>query len=253
MIAETCPNPTLIIMRIEKNILIVDDEEKARLYLAALLNELFPCTQLQFAASPAEAIIILEKQKVDLLLLDVEMPGMTGLELLSQLRAKIGAKPVIFISAYKRAEFIQRAMRLEAIDYIDKPVDPLELEAAVNKCFDARNTKQETINNQSGKIKLFTAKGEMHCEADDLLYFETLKRNSIAHFSNGTKEVLVRHNLTELEDILPASHFIRASRQYCVNKNFIKYISKSTNSIILSVGCEQIELRKIYPKVFEQF
>jgi len=239
-------------MNIEKNILIVDDEEKARLYLAALLAELFPRTNVLFAASPAEAIFMLQKQQVDVLLLDVEMPGMTGLEMLAQLRAEIDDTPVIFISAYKRAEFIQRAMRLDAVDYIDKPVDPVELEVAVNKCFELENKTQEIQMNADGKIKLFTAKGEMICAPDDIVYFETAKRYSIAHFSNGTKQVVVRHNLIDLEKKLPTQHFIRVSRQHCVNKKFIRYISKSTNSITLAVGCEQIELRKVYPKIFEQ-
>jgi len=138
-----------------------------------------------------------------------------------------------------------------ANDYIDKPVDPLELEAAITKCFDVESNKPEVITKHSGKIKLFTAKGEMHCEADELLYFESLKRNSIAHFSNGTKDVVVRHNLVELEELLPVTHFIRASRQHCVNKKYIKFISKSTNSITLAVGCQHIELRKISSKTFE--
>ena len=235
-------------MNIDKIILIVDDEEKARLYLAALLNELFPRIHALFAASPAEAIIILEKQYIDLMLLDVEMPGMTGLELLAQLREKIGAKPVIFISAYKRAEFIQRAMRLEAIDYIDKPVDPLELKVAINKCFEAMSIQQIGVQKMPDKIKLLTSKGEMRCEHDDLLYFETLKRNSIAYFNNGTKEVLVRHNLVELEELLPTTHFVRVSRKYIINKKHIKFISKSTNSITLLKGCEHIELRKLNSK-----
>ncbi len=239
-------------IKIEKNILIVDDEEKARLYLAALLKELFPFSRLLFAASPTEAIIILGNQKVDVLLLDVEMPGMTGLELLAQLRSGIGNTPVIFISAYKRAEFIQRAMRLEAIDYIDKPVDPVELEVAVNKCFAISDATSATPLIPSNRVKLFTAKGEMHCNPDDLLYFETSKRNSIAHFSNGTKQVLVRHNLVELEQLLPSIHFIRVSRQHFVNKKFIKFISKSTASITLALGKEHIELRKISSKVFDQ-
>lgn len=237
-------------MQLEKNILIVDDEENARLYLAALLLELFPCSKLLFASSPAEAILILENHEVDILLLDVEMPGMTGLELLTQLRQKIDQTPVIFISAYKRAEFIQRAMRLEAIDYIDKPVDPIELELAINKCF-TNESETDTVANQLAKIKLYTAKGEMHCYPDDLVYFETAKRYAIAHFGTGTKEVVLRHNLVELEEILPQSHFLRVSRQYTINKKYIKFISKSTHSITLAVGCDHIELQKIYPNVFD--
>lgn len=55
------------------------------------------------------------------------MPGMTGLDLVAEMQTSLKNVPVIFVSAYKRAEFIQRALRLNAVDYLDKPVDPTEL------------------------------------------------------------------------------------------------------------------------------
>jgi CheY-like chemotaxis protein len=155
-----------------KTVLIVDDEEKSRLYLAELTHELFPELTLQFAASPFEALFIIEKQKIDLIFLDVEMPGMTGIDLLTQLREKILKTPVVFISAYKRAEFIQKALRLNAVDYIDKPVDPEELQLAIVKALkNSIDSELSTLPTQKTikKLSLHTANGEMLFEPDEII------------------------------------------------------------------------------------
>ena len=127
-----------------KKILIVDDEEQSRLYLASIVNELHPELSIQLAATPAEALFLLNKECMDVVFIDVEMPGMTGLEMLEKLRGINANLPVIFVSAYKRAEFIQKAMRLGAVDYIDKPVDPIELESALQKILQFKITSLQT-------------------------------------------------------------------------------------------------------------
>ena len=233
-----------------KTVLIVDDEEKSRLYLAELTHELFPKLTLQFAASPFEALYLLEKQNVDLIFLDVEMPGMTGLEMLSQLREKIVNTPVVFVSAYKRAEFIQKAMRLNAIDYIDKPVDPDELRLAIEKAFTSKvETIVTTLNIQ--KLSLQTANGEMIFEPNEIMYFESNKRDSIAHFVNGFIEVTVRSNLKNLEKKLPENTFLRVSRQAIINKRFVKFISQSNNTITLADGFKKCIIERVFPEVFK--
>jgi len=223
-------------MNMEKKILIVDDEEKARLYLASILHELFPEFLIQFASSPQEAIFLLECQYFDIILLDVEMPGMTGLEMLEQLRIKIKNTLTIFISAYKRAEFIQKAMRLNALDYIDKPVDPEELYNAINKCLHFANNNSGETSQVNKKLNLFTERGEMFFKPDEILYFESLKRDAIALFANGAKSVIVRHNLSHLEQHVLSNEFLRISRQHIINIKYLKFISKSNRSITLSTG-----------------
>jgi two-component system LytT family response regulator len=233
----------------------VDDEEKSRLYLAEIVHELYPTFLFQFAASPFEALFILEKQKMDLIFLDVEMPGMTGLDLLEELRKKVNNTPVVFVSGYKRAEFIQKALRLNAIDYIDKPVDPEELRNAIEKSFSHKTEIGKvatTQNTNNVKLCLSTINGDMLFEPDEIMYFESNKRESIAYFQNGFPKVSVRENLKSLiETILPNEHFLRVSRQYIINKRFVKFISQSNNSITLADGHKKIILNRIFPDIFK--
>jgi len=233
-----------------KKILIVDDEENARLYLAAILNELFPEMEIQLASSPAEAVFLISKKCADIILLDVEMPGMSGLEMLAQLRESIKQTPVIFVSSYNRVEFVQKALRLNAIDYIDKPVDPMELKNAMEKAKLQFNKVEFQTANQ--KLKLFTEKGEMLFEPNEIMYFESKKRDSIAHFVSGFHDVTVRCNLKELEAILPINTFARASRQCVVNKQYVKFASQSTHSITLMEGCKSTEIEKVNPDFFKK-
>jgi DNA-binding LytR/AlgR family response regulator len=233
-----------------KKALIVDDEENARLYLAAILHELYPEMEIQLAASPTEAIFLISKKCPDLILLDVEMPGMSGLELLREMRDSIKQTPVIFVSSYKRAEFIQNAMRLNAIDYIDKPVDPAELKSAIEKSCISSLTQNTQASNH--KLKLFTEKGEMLFEPNEIMYFESHKRDAIAHFVNGFQNVKVRCNLKALEAILPSDVFMRSSRQCIVNKQFIKFTSQSNRSITLMEGCKSIVIDRVNPEFFKK-
>ena len=232
-----------------KRVLIVDDEENARLYLAAILQELYPDIEIQMAASPAEAIFLISKKCADVILLDVEMPGMSGLEMLSQLRQSIQQTPVIFVSSYNRVEFVQKAMRLNAIDYIDKPVDPVELKNAMDKSLATNPFYNKNKDNQL--LKLFTEKGEMLFEPSEIMYFESHKRDSIAHFANGYQSVVVRGNLKKLVAILPSSIFTRTSRQLVVNKHYIKFVSHSNLTITLMDGRKPIVLERIFPAFYK--
>lgn len=234
-----------------KKVLIVDDEEKARLYLATIVSELHPKLSIQLAATPTEALFLLKNNCIDLVLLDVEMPGMTGLELVENIRKISNTTPVIFVSAYKRAEFIQRAIRLNAVDYIDKPVDPDELNNALLKAF---QTNQNTVQSskiseqQDNRFCLLTDSGEMFIEANEVVHFKTLKRYSLVYFADGSSKI-VRDNLEGLSKKLPANSFLRVSRQHIINVKSIKYVSKSNKSITLQSYNMQIVLDKIYPTV----
>ena len=86
--------------------------------------------------------------------------------------------------------------------------------------------------------------------ADDILYFESAKRNSIAYFCSGTNPVVVRENLIGLKSLLPVSSFLRVGRQYIVNKKYVKFISRSNRSITLDTGQKQIRLERISPEAF---
>lgn len=240
-------------MEKELSALIVDDEENARLYLAGLLVELYPEMTLHFASSPAEALFLLRQLHFSMVFMDVEMPGMSGLELQEQYLAKIELLPVIYVSGFKRPEFIQKALRLKAVDYLDKPVNPVELKDAVDKALQLFPSRKSghTVVAHSTKICLPTEKGDLYFSPDEIACFESNKRNSFAYFADTCKKVVVRLNLVELMKVLPSGVFHRVSRQFIINESKIKYISKSTKSIVLNTHCAPVEVHKVYPDFFK--
>ncbi len=228
-----------------RRILIVDDEEEVRMYLAIIIEELFPDFHILLAASPTDALYLLKKNGIDVVLLDVEMPGMTGLEMLTQLREQHDSIPIIFISGYKRAEFIQEALRLDAVDYVDKPVNPIELDVAIRKALLLKKQNivnlSEPINQISNRIRLNTAKGIMFFDPNDILLFKSNKRDSSVLFKDGKTTLLIRENITSLSKTLPNLFFIHVNRQYIVNLNYVKGVIKCDKSISLSVDNQIIK------------
>jgi len=237
-----------------RKVLIVDDEEKARLYLASILSEMHPDFEIQMVSTPAEALFLLNKQQIDVVLLDVEMQGMTGIEMASEMQNAAKRTPIIFVSAYKKAEFIQKALRLNAVDYIDKPVDPFELEAALTKAFQQnQNTITTTeINILSNRFCLLTDIDERFVDADEILYFESNKRYSAVYFTDGTNKV-VRYNLVYLTKVLPEGCFLHVSRQHIINVKYVKLASKSNKTITLGYKNDEIVLHRIFPDILSVF
>lgn len=233
-----------------KKALIVDDEENARLYLAKMIAVSFAQMEVQFASTPAEALFVLEKFKPDILLMDIEMPGMSGLEMLQELREKHPTLPVIIVSAYYEFEYIKKALRLNVIDYLNKPVNPDELELAINKAFN--NDVEKSIVNTDNKLSLITDKGTLYVEPSELLYFEANKRTSNVYFTTEEKGILVRENLLNLEKKLPQNIFHRVSRQYIINTKHIKFVNKG-KYIVLQVNNRQVKLDKIFPHIIEKY
>jgi DNA-binding LytR/AlgR family response regulator len=242
-------------MKITRKVLIVDDEEKARLYLASILSEMHPEFEIQLVSTPAEALFFLNKQHFDVVLLDVEMQGITGIEMATEMQKATEHTPIIFVSAYKKADFIQKALRLNAVDYIDKPVDPFELDVALTKAFQLSNQTSnkvlETIK-PANRFCLLTDLDERFVDADEIIYFQATKRYSTVYLTDGTNKV-VRYNLVYLTKVLPDGCFLHISRQNIVNVKYIKVASKSNKSLTLGYGNNEIVLFKIFPAILSVF
>ncbi|MET0403887.1 MAG: sigma-54 dependent transcriptional regulator, partial [Cystobacter sp.] len=117
-------------------VLVVDDEEQVRTFLAELLGG--SGYQVRCAASGAQALEMLSGGSFDVVLLDVMMPEMSGLDVLKRYRASGGGAPVIVLSALSGADDAMRAMKLGASDYLSKPFGGDELEDALSRALGNR-------------------------------------------------------------------------------------------------------------------
>ncbi len=113
-----------------ERLLIVDDEVDALRGLQELLKE--EGYEVMIAQSPKAAMDALDLADVDLIITDLRMPGMDGIELLKAARAQGLALPVIFVTAYGEVEPYLKAMDAGAFEYLVKPIDPDELIAKIH-------------------------------------------------------------------------------------------------------------------------
>jgi two-component system response regulator AtoC len=129
-------------MNAKRRILVVDDAEGIRSYLASLLE--LRGFRVDTAEDGQSALALLESGAApDLIILDVMMPGIDGLETLRRIRARGTEVPVVMLSVVGRAATIVEAMQLGAIDYLNKPFEEEELELTISKAFERRDLEAE--------------------------------------------------------------------------------------------------------------
>ncbi len=182
----------------------------------------------------------------DLCILDIEMPGMNGLEVAKLLKGK----PVIFTTAYK--EYAAESYDLEAIDYLRKPIQKERLEKAIQKACDVLLKPGEEkqfaqFNTNKGKTLLFFK--------DVLLITiaETDKRDKLVYLENGEELVLKNTSFDQLLSLLPSTHFCRVSKKEVVALKAVKFFvhNEITTHLSDANGSSlKINLSEIYRKDF---
>lgn len=221
--------------------IIIDDEVNNCLNLKNILNTYCPEVEvLDMGHSALEGLKLIETHQPELIFLDVEMPGGTGFDLLERLPDK--DLKVIFVTAYN--EYAIKALRLSAIDYLLKPINILDLKAAV-----ARATHQKTdeekaalhhyLANKSREngdrmIALPTAERIVYVRIREIIRFRGESNYTYVYLLDGT-HVLVSRTLKEYEDLLADSSFIRTHQSHMVNQNHVKSYEKQEGGYLKMV------------------
>jgi len=207
--------------------LLIDDERLARSELRKLLE---PFDEIQIAGEAANAKQAREQMaalKPDLLFLDVQMPGESGMELLESFEPP--APHVIFTTAYD--EFAVKAFELNAIDYLLKPVDPARLPAA---------------GRLAGDDKVFVREGERcwFVEVSQIRLLESEGNYTRVHFG-GDQPQLFR-SLNAMEERLDPKFFFRANRRQIINIAWIVSIEPwfSSGLLVQLKGGAKVELSR---------
>jgi two-component system LytT family response regulator len=230
------------------NAIIVDDEEFARSSLYFLLQE--NCEQLHIsgiAKSVAEAKNLLQQHAVDLIFLDIAMPGENGFELIKSIQQSNAH--VIFTTAYD--QYALKAIKANALDYLLKPIDIEELKSAVDKAYkyillskggeNRNDSLQNLATNLSDrgeikKISLPNGQGYSLISLDDIIHIEADSNYSTFYLANKDK-ITVSKVLKEYEEILPKEQFVRVHKSSILNINYLKeYNSKNGLEVTLKNG-----------------
>ncbi len=201
------------------NVLIVDDEFLARKLLTEYVSKIDYLNLVYTCADATQAMEVLNKEQVDILLLDIQMPDISGMEMLKLYNNNKTA--VILTTAY--SEYAVDAFSLGVIDYLLKPFDYARFVQAINKAvsYKSSGNQNETSNDYimvKADYKLYKVNFE------DLLYIEG--QHEYVTFHTKTKRITALYSLKNLEDTLPKDQFIRTHKSFIVSIKNIEDIDK---------------------------
>jgi len=227
------------------NCIIIDDEPLAREAIEMLINQTDDLDLIGSFNSPETATNFIESNTVELIFLDIQMPGINGIEFARSIPKETF---VIFTTAY--SEFATDSYEVDAIDYLIKPVKLERFQKAVEKA-----------HIYSKLFKADYADSNIEQVADDFFFVKADRKIFKVYFNNilfiqGLKDYVVMHsenqkvitamNIKTIYDQLPKDMFVRVSKSYVIN---VKYIDSVDNNTVY-MGANEIPIGSIYRDFF---
>ena len=223
--------------------IIIDDEARSRKALQIALNDYCPSVQIAaIAETPENGIEAIIKHKPDIVFLDVQMPGMSGFDLLSHF-PEIDFD-IVFITAHDH--YAIKAIRFSALDYLLKPIQIDELMAAVKKAEERKNRKHtnwqykslyenvRSNSNASGSVAVPTGDGLLFIKTQNIIRCEA-EGNYVVIYQSGKEKMLITKTLGDMESMLDAKEFFRIHNSHLVNLSHIKkYVKGDGGYVIMS-------------------
>jgi two-component system LytT family response regulator len=227
------------------NALIIDDEANAREKMAFLLDRYCADTVrvITTCKDGEEAVAAIRAHQPDLLFLDVEMPRMTGFDVLRE--AGMGKHDVIFTTAYDH--YAIKAIKFSAIDYLLKPIDIDQLKEAIARVLEKRGTtgadqrvEQLMDNTRPGvapdSLSVPSKDGFVMVKVDDIVWCEAVNYYTVFHLLGG-RELVATRTLKDFEEMLDGSGFVRIHHSHMINvKHLERYIKGAGGQVVMAGG-----------------
>lgn len=237
--------------------IIVEDEIKNRNFLESLVAEFCPELFIGgMAATVADAVRIIEQEQPDIVFMDIELQPGTGFDVLKELRQH--NFQLIFITAYDH--YAIKAIKFSAIDYILKPVDIEELQAAAQKAVEAIRRRQESsigllmqnlnrMKENNFSISLSTSDGVEYVPLETIIRLEASGPYT-TFFIKGRDKIMVSKNLKEYELLLTDHGFLRVHNSHMINLKEVRKMIKTDGGYAVMSDASMIA---ISPKKKEEF
>jgi DNA-binding LytR/AlgR family response regulator len=223
---------------------IVEDEPMASKLLQLYVSKLPVLELIAVSGNPLHALESLKTNPVDLLVLDIRMPEMTGLSFLEVLTNRPLA---ILTTAF--SEFALESYELDVVDYLKKPITFERFVKAVGKAEQRLQLTEPTRDKPGGTDYIFVKEGTRFVKVniDDILFIEGLKNYVAIH--TAAQKIVSLQRLKTLEDQLPADKFMRVHNSYIVAKSAISSVKENE----IQVGAAKVPVGESYLKPFMDF
>lgn len=216
--------------------MLLDDELLALQYLKLCCEEL-PNLEITKVFNQVEQFLEqYERLDADFCIIDIEMPGMNGLDLAK----KIAPLPVIFTTAYK--EFAFEAFELEAVDYIPKPVNKERLLKAIEKI----RSNKRLNKKHTDSIQFNTDKGKAVLSVEQIVYIKSSEidpRDKLLSLEDGSSMTVKNLSFEKIQQLLPESKFCRVNKKELLALKAVKFFS--ADEITTSIQMKNNEFLKI--------
>ena len=222
------------------NCVAIDDEELA---LELLEDNISKVPYLKLVAktdNPLEAIKLIQEQPVDLVFLDIQMPGLTGLQLINSLPNK---PMFIMVTAYEK--YALEGYNLNVVDYLVKPVALDRFIQACNKARELHQLKNKvsaSVAEDPGYFFINVDYSHVKVNHADIMWVEGFKDYLKIHLKSTANPLVARISMKSFEELLPATKFIRIQKSYIVSKNSITAVRK--NSVF--IGAMELPIGENY-------
>lgn len=226
------------------NCIAIDDEPLA---LELLVDNISKVPFLKLVAAcenPIQAMAVLEKESVDLVFLDIQMPGLTGLQFIQSLTHK----PLfILITAYEK--YALEGYALDVVDYLVKPVSLDRFIKACNKARELHELKalrQNSTGEQTpGYFFVNVDYSLVKISFQDILWIESLKDYAKINLKSSSKPIVTRMSMKQLEENLPADKFLRVHKSFIIARDQVTAVRKNS----LFIGTMEIPVGENYREI----
>jgi two-component system LytT family response regulator len=234
--------------------ILIDDEKNAINALKIIIEEFAPNLEIVGTASSSkEGLNLIKTLQPDVVFLDIQMPHMTGIELLESIEGEKNFE-IVFLTAFNN--YAQEAFKLNALDYLLKPINIPDFIAVVNKLGAKQDVKdlkarQENLKKLfSNRISIPSSEGIEFITISDIIRIEA-SGSYVTVFMLNKKELVFSKNLKAMEELLFKHPFFRAHKSHLINVNFIqKYLSYKDGGTITMIDGSEIELSRTHKEEF---
>jgi DNA-binding LytR/AlgR family response regulator len=195
----------------------IDDEPKALEVIERYCQKISLASLKATFREPLKAIEFLNREKVDLIFLDINMPDISGMQLLQTLSPR---PLIIFTTAY--SQYAVESYALNALDYLLKPVTFERFLMAINKAAAALSSRNTTGPDEDAAVFIKSGSQTYRVKVGEILYLEKNGNYITVHLKDGN--ILIRENMGDIFDLVPAADFIRVHKSYVVGIRHISMI-----------------------------
>ncbi|MBK7439458.1 MAG: response regulator transcription factor [Saprospiraceae bacterium] len=193
--------------------IIVEDEPLAAEILQDYIKQIPFLTLRHICSDAIIALEVLQKEKIDLIFLDIHLPKLKGLDFIKSLK---NPPPIILTTAYH--EFALQGYEYNVLDYLLKPIEFSRFVMAVNKLkqpIEAKSRQMPPIEKERKSIFFNVSKKKVKVYLDEILYVESLKE--YIRIVTASNSILTKYQLGEIEEILTKNNFLRIHRSFIVS------------------------------------